>query len=170
MFFLGRYEHSLDPKQRLAIPAEFRDLIQSKDAPKDGPEGVHKPASETSNEVMIAAPGSNGSLWLWPEQTFHRMAVSLNGSLLGHKDVQRLGRSFFSKAARLPIDGAGRVRIPDRLLQEYGLSGSVMILGVGDHLELCRPEVLAAEEATRQGGDDEMWDRAREVMGGGHSR
>jgi MraZ protein len=150
VFFLGEYEHSLDPKQRLAIPAELREQFRS---------DVH-------GDAWIAAPGANGSLWLWPEKTFYQLAAALNGTLLGHEDVQRLGRQFFSKAARVTVDAAGRVRIPDRLLAQYGLAGSVMILGVGDHLEVCRPEEWKAEQAKMADEQAELWRRARAALGG----
>ena len=148
MFFLGEYEHSLDPKQRLAIPAEIRDLM--------------KP--ELHGEAFIAAPGGNGSLWLWPEKTFQELSSSLGGSLLGDEDVQQFERQIFSQAARLPIDAAGRVRVPDRLLNAFGLTGSVMILGVRDHIELAAPAVWKAEQARLQPSQSEIWRRARQAM------
>jgi len=148
LFFLGEYEHSLDPKQRLAIPAEIRDLM--------------KP--ELHGKAFIAAPGGNGSLWLWPEKTFQDLSGSLGGSLLGDEDMQQFERLIFSQAARLPIDAAGRVRVPDRLLNTFGLTGSVMILGVRDHLELAVPAVWKAEQARLQPAQGEIWRRARQAL------
>jgi len=148
VFFLGEYEHSLDPKQRLAIPAELRDVLRP----------------ELHGAALIAAPGSNGSLWLWPEKTFQELSTALGGSLLGDEDMQQFERLIFSQAARLPIDGAGRVRIPDRLLQAFGLSGSVMILGVRDHLELCDPTAWKAEQQALQPSQADVWRRARQAL------
>jgi MraZ protein len=122
VLFLGEYEHSLDPKQRLAIPAEIRDVLRP---------DVH-------GEALIAAPGANGCLWLWPEKTFHELSGALGGSLLGDEDMQQFERLIFSQAARLPIDSAGRVRIPDRLLQAFGLSGANPRLGRQNRLA-CNP-------------------------------
>lgn len=148
VLFLGEYEHSLDPKQRLAIPAEIRDVM--------------KP--ELHGEAFIAAPGANGSLWLWPEKTFHELSAALGGSLLGDEDMQQFERLMFSQAARLPLDAAGRVRVPDRLLQGFGLSGSVMILGVRDHLELCDPAAWKAEQQQFQPAQADIWRRARKAL------
>ena len=53
MLFLGEYEHVIDAKQRLAIPAEVRDVFNP----------------EQHGSAFIAVPGGDGSLWLWPERT-----------------------------------------------------------------------------------------------------
>jgi DNA-binding transcriptional regulator/RsmH inhibitor MraZ len=52
----------------------------------------------------------------------------------------RFNRDLFPRSARVPFDSAGRVRIPDRLLNDFGLSGTVVVLGVRDHLELATLE------------------------------
>ena len=118
--FLGEYEHSLDAKQRLAIPAEIRDSW--------------KP--ERHGDAFIAAPGQNGQLWLWPERKFEEHADRIESGLVTQEDVVKFNRDLFPRSARVPFDSAGRVRIPDRLLNDFGLSGMVVILGVRDHLEL----------------------------------
>jgi MraZ protein len=122
--FLGEYEHSLDAKQRLAIPAEIRDSW--------------KP--ERHGDAFIAAPGQNGQLWLWPERKFEEHADRIESGLVTQEDVVKFNRDLFPRSARVPFDSAGRVRIPDRLLNDFGLSGMVVILGVRDHLELVTME------------------------------
>ncbi len=148
MLFLGEYEHTLDQKQRLAIPAELREVMDEK---------VH-------GEGFIAAPGSNGSLWLWPEKTFAQLAQSMGGSLVGDPQVQDFERMVFSQSARVPLDSAGRVRIPERLLQRFGLTGSIMILGVRDHLELTDPASWKREQERLQPVTEDIWRRARMAM------
>ena len=78
--------------------------------------------------------------------------------------MQQFERLIFSQAARLPVDSAGRVRIPDRLLQAFGLSGSVMILGVRDHLEVCDPQAWKAEQQRLQPSQADVWRRARQAL------
>ena len=148
MLFLGEYEHTLDQKQRLAIPSELREVMDDK---------VH-------GEGFIAAPGSNGSLWLWPEKTFAQLAQSMGGSLVGDPQVQDFERMVFSQSARVPLDSAGRVRIPERLLQRFGLTGSIMILGVRDHLELTDPASWKREQERLQPVTEDIWRRARMAM------
>ena len=58
MLLLGEFEHAIDAKNRLAVPADIRDVLNA----------------SSRGESLIAAPGSNGSLWLWPETTFENLA------------------------------------------------------------------------------------------------
>jgi MraZ protein len=148
LLLLGQYEYTIDAKQRLAIPAEIRSAL--------------KP--EVHGKGFIVAPGSNGTLWLWPERTFEQMAMALGQSLLSDEDMVEFEREMFSQAARLPLDAAGRVRIPDWLLKQYGLGTDVMILGVRDHLELVDPAQWKAQRASQQPRQAEIWRRARQAL------
>ena len=148
MLFLSEYEHSIDEKQRLAIPAEVRDVL----------------GSAGQGTALVAAPGSNGALWLWPEVTFAQLAEELQSSLLGHEDLEEFVRWLFSQAARLVLDSAGRIRIPDRLLTQHSLSGSVTLIGVRDHLELLTPAAWANERDRLEPSRNEIWRRAREAI------
>jgi MraZ protein len=148
MLFLGEFEHALDAKQRLAVPSELRACL-----PRDG-----------EDAVFVAAPGPNGFLWLWPEQTFAELAKSLGGSLVGDDSVQKFERLLFSQSARTPLDKAGRIRIPDRMLQRFGLSGNVVILGVRDHLELCSTDQWKGERERMEPAAADVWRQAREAL------
>ena len=148
MLFLGEYEHNLDQKQRLAIPAEIRDSM----------------SKELHGEAFVAAPGANGALWLWPEKTFAQLSARLGQNLLGEEALVQFERLFFSQAARIPLDSAGRVRIPDRLLARYGLTAQVLVLGVRDHLEVVRPEEWRGKQQEVQPLEGEIWRRARAAL------
>lgn len=148
MLLLGEYEFTIDAKQRLAIPSEIR--------------GALKP--EIHGEGFIVAPGSNGTLWLWPEKTFEQMASALGQSLLNDEDMMEFEREMFSQSARLAIDTAGRVRIPERLLKQYELGSDVIVLGVRDHLEIVDPKQWAAQRQAARPRQTEIWRRARQAL------
>ena len=154
LLFLGEYEHTLDQKQRLAIPSELREVIDPK---------VH-------GDAFIAAPGPNGYLWLWPERTFANLSKDLGGSLVGDPSMHDFERMVFSQSARVPLDNAGRVRIPDRLLQKFGLGGPIMILGVRDHLELAAPATWKQEQERLQPSAEDIWRRARLALAAAQQR
>lgn len=145
MLLLGQFDHSIDPKGRLAIPAEIRAVL--------------KP--ELHGESLIAAPGANETLWLWPERTFEQFASALGGSLLGDEDMLAFERHLFSQSSRCIVDSAGRIRIPDRLLKEFSIESAVVIAGVRDHLELMSPARWEAEQNAIRSRQPEIWRRAR---------
>jgi MraZ protein len=118
--FLGEFEHSLDAKRRLAIPAEIRD---SWNVTEHG-------------EHLVAIPGSNGHLWIWPSRLFDSVMKAGSREFLRDPKLVRFETHVLSKTAKLQFDSAGRVRIPDRLLEAYGLRDKVTILGIYDHLEV----------------------------------
>ena len=148
MLFLGEYEHTIDAKRRLAIPAEVRDVFNPQE----------------HGSAFVAAPGPKDTLWLWPEWTFEQQARDLQRSLLGDEDIDEFERLLFSQSARIPMDSAGRVRLPERLLNLYELTGVVMVLGVRDHLELMKPEQWRAKQAELAPKKEEIWQRARRAM------
>ncbi len=148
MLFLGEYEHTLDSKQRLAIPRELREVLD--------------PA--VNGDSFVAVPGADEVLTLWPNRTFDKLAQDHGGSLIGDEVLRRFERLFFSQAARCPLDSAGRVRIPDRLLSRFALAGSVVILGVRDHLELVASTTWNAQQKERNSSMGELWTQANQLM------
>jgi MraZ protein len=82
--------------------------------------------------------------------------------MLGDKDLGAYERRIFSQSARIPMDSAGRVRIPERLLKDHGLSGKAMVLGVGDHLEVFSPEQWSQDREKLEPVRSDIWNRARQ--------
>ena len=145
MLFTGEHEHTIDAKQRLAIPAEIRSHLDPK---------VH-------GEAFYLSPGANGHLWLWPEKTFEKMAGAVEGSFLQPEEMMEFEEEFYSQTTHLPMDSAGRVRLPERMLTEAGLGQTVLILGVKDHLELRDPEQWRASRPAKKARRPEIMLRAR---------
>ncbi len=148
MLFTGEFEFAIDPKQRLAIPAEIRSGL---DPAVDG-------------EGFYLTVGPNGALWLWPERTFELMAGALEKSLLPGEEMMDFEELLFSQAARLPLDKAGRVRLPERLLSLAGIEDRVVILGVRDHLELRNPEDWGRRRREKLARQGEIMLRARRAL------
>jgi MraZ protein len=149
VLFTGEYEHTIDAKQRLAIPAEIRDALDST---------IH-------GEALYLVLGANGALWLWPERTFEQMAAALDQSLLPADDMMEFEELLFSQASRLEIDKAGRVRLPERMIATAGLRTNVTILGVKDHLELRDSEQWAALRQQKFAKQQDIMLRARRALG-----
>lgn len=123
MLFTGEYEHTIDAKQRVAIPAEIRACLRP----------------EIHGSAFYLSPGRDQSLGLWPELTFEAMAGTLSQTMLRHPEQSRFEALFFSQSTRVELDKVGRIRIPDRLCRMAGLTDRVVILGARDHVQLRDP-------------------------------
>lgn len=148
MLFTGEYEHTIDAKHRLAIPAEFRSGMNP----------------EQLGSAFYISPGPNGALWLWPERTFENLAGAMSSSLLPAEELMEFEELLYSQSRRLDLDKAGRVRLPERMLEEAGLGSQVVILGVKDHLELRDPEQWNMRRQQKLAKQSEIMLRARRAM------
>lgn len=120
MLFTGQSEHTIDAKQRLAIPAKYRNQW---DAARDG-------------GAWVCIPWPTGHLRLYTESTFAALAQQGEASLTPDEDLAELQTTLFGLAERLEMDSAGRVIIPQQHMKLTGLSGEVSIVGAGDRLEV----------------------------------
>ena len=90
--------------------------------------------------VVYASPGGTGCIFLWPEATFESMSNSLDQSLLPDEEVMEYEQLLFSQTKRIEVDKAGRIRLPESLLEFANIKSQVVVIGVRDHLELRNPE------------------------------
>lgn len=123
MVFTGTYEHSIDAKNRLAIPADVRSLLQKG---TDGSVPVH----------LFATLGEGQALCLYTEDGFEQRAAELDHSELEPDQLLAYERLMFSLARRVELDKQGRVRLPENLLKMAKLGSDVVLIGVKDHLEI----------------------------------
>jgi MraZ protein len=119
MVLTGSFARTLDEKLRVAIPKELRDA-----------------ARLSAGGVVYAAPGTDGSLALYPEDSFSQLADRLSAGSPTAPDSRDFSRLFFAAARRLEVDGQGRVRIPVELATRAGLTKDAVLVGVRQHMEL----------------------------------
>jgi len=119
MLLTGAYFRSLDEKQRLAIPKKVRDAI-----------------STDEELTLVIAPGTDGSLALYPQATFHKLAQRIEQTPPNARDVRAFSRMFYARSQPVDVDPQGRLRVPAELAELAGLDKRVVLLGVRDHLEL----------------------------------
>ncbi len=116
--FLGRYEHSLDIKGRVILPAKYRAQFE-----RGGYLTQH----------------SEGCVALWTPGEFERqMAVVLERAAGGKADRNR-ARLWASNSLNVDIDRQGRMAIPAHLRTFAGLENEVLVLGAIDRVELWNP-------------------------------
>ena len=117
--FIGTYEHTIDEKSRVTLPARFR---------------------EGMGEGVVLARGLDGNVAVYPRETW-TMTVEARISELDplSREARELRRFFFSGAAESKVDRQGRILVPVVLTRHAGLERDVIVAGNYDHLELWQP-------------------------------
>jgi MraZ protein len=113
--FLGRFEHSVDAKGRVAVPARFRDRL--------------------SGELVLTR-GNDRCLYLFTQDSWEPLAAKLNALPTGDADARNLRRAVFSAAEPVELDKQGRIVVAEHLRQYASISGNVTIIGLGDYIEI----------------------------------
>lgn len=121
MRFTDQFEHVLDAKLRIAIPAVYR-------APWDELKG---------GQVWCCVPWPSGHLRLYTEADFDQLAAELPRSLFPDKKTAERRAAFFSFVKKLTTDRQGRITLDQRHLDLAGLkSTELLVVGAGDHLQI----------------------------------
>ena len=136
MAFRGQYEHSLDSKDRLTIPARWRGQLA------DGTVLV----AGLDPCVEVFSPRGYDD---WTQ----RFLADLNR--LGKKG-RMMYRRFNASAQDEALDSAGRVRLASHLIDHAGLDRSCVVIGVGDHIELWDPQRWRDHYAELDGQAEEL--------------
>ncbi len=113
--FLGEFEHALDDKGRLAIPAKFRPALA------DG---------------LVITRGLDKCLFVWSMEEWRTVAEKLSQFSLMHADARRLHRLLFAGATDTAPDRLGRVLVPSFLREYAELRDGVVVVGLLHRLEI----------------------------------
>jgi MraZ protein len=105
-------------------------------------------------------PGTDGSLDLYDPGEFQRRAEKIQTSSPASQDGRAFRRLFYAQAKQVDIDRQGRLRIPAELMELGKLSDEVMLVGVGDHMEIWNPDQWKAYLAEKQSQFDEIAEKA----------
>lgn len=116
MAFRGTFDHTLDAKNRLTVPARFR--------------------AELAGGVVLAM-GLERCIALWTPGAYDEYTgAALQGLHPLSKEAQKLRRFFSANSLDTELDGAGRVMVPGFLLEHAGLGKDVVVTGAGEWLEI----------------------------------
>ncbi len=136
---LGEYEHTIDDKNRLTLPAKFRRAFE------DG---------------GVVTRGLDGCLYAWPQAAWQQIVDSRLSTLdVLSQQGRRLHRHFFSGAAEAIPDRQGRVSIPSALIEHAKLGRDVVVAGVNDHLEIWDRANWRRELAEVEGSAEDVAER-----------
>jgi MraZ protein len=117
MLLTGTHPRTLDDKKRLTLPKRVREQVGE------------------VNQLFVT-PGPDQTLWIYTPGELERLSAKLDETPATDAEARVFRRLFFAQMEEVDIDKAGRVLVPDRLVQFAGLEHDVILLGVRDHLEV----------------------------------
>ena len=117
--FFGSYQHNLDAKGRLLLPSRFR--------------------NEAGNLLYIMK-GFDGALSIFKEVDFKKLVDNIENHPFNKKDSRDYIRVQLASVREMEVDSLGRILIPKEILNKYHLGREVIVIGVGDHIEIWNRE------------------------------
>ena len=113
--FIGEYNHNLDDKGRLAIPAKFRAVLK---------------------KGAVVTKGLDNCLFLYSKEQFQKIAQKFAALPISQAKARAFARHMLAGAMDVSFDNQGRVTLPEYLRQFSGLKKGIIIAGLYNHLEI----------------------------------
>lgn len=136
--FIGEYQHGVDAKNRIIIPAKFR--------------------GELGNSFILTK-GLDGCLYAYPTKEWNKLEEKLKSLPLTSKDARAFIRFFFSGASEIELDKQGRGLIPQNLIEYASIKKDIVSIGV-----LSRVEIWSMEKWQEYNESDVDFDSIAEKM------
>ena len=116
--FLGQYQHNLDEKGRLMIPARYRELLAA---------------------GAFITQGFDKCLMVMTDAYFAQVYDRINSLNLADPTARLHRRLILSNAYSVEVDKVGRILVPGNLRQVIALNGEAIVAGQGDYFEVWNP-------------------------------
>lgn len=124
MRFRGEYQHSVDDKGRVSLPAKFRKALPD--------EVTIVPVSDSDFGKALYV-FSEEAYDEWMDSFFEHEEGGFNPRSKKHIALRKY---LNSNAESVAVDAAGRVKLSPRQCQKAGIDKNVTIIGEGDHVEI----------------------------------
>ncbi|MCQ2567326.1 MAG: division/cell wall cluster transcriptional repressor MraZ [Mogibacterium sp.] len=135
MLFTGTYQNSIDSKNRLIIPAKYRDML-----------GGH----------CMLARGFDRCLYIYAMEDWDVLVEKISMLKQSDKDVRKFIREFFSNAEECHLDAQGRILIPQHLRDYAKISKDLVTKGAMDKIEIWSVESLNDPEGENMMDNEEF--------------
>ncbi len=136
----GQFNHSIDAKGRLIIPAKLRDALGSE---------------------FIMSPGLEANcIYLYSEEEWDNFTEQLDHLNCAEEEMLEVQRYFNSNAIDCSIDAQGRTLVPEKLRQDAEIGKDVVVVGNGKKAEIWSAEVWNAKQIEPK----EQKERIRKIL------
>jgi len=113
--FIGEYNHNLDAKGRLAVPAKFREKLK---------------------EGAVVTRGLDNCLFLYAKEQWEKLAEKLASLPVSQSKARAFSRLMLAGAMDVECDSQGRINLPEYLRKYATLNKKVIVAGLFDRLEI----------------------------------
>lgn len=117
--FMGEYQHSIDAKGRLIVPAKFRDGL---------------------GEHFVVTKGLDNCLFAYPQEEWKIFEEKLKQLPLTSTGARKFVRFFFAGAVECDLGNQGRIILPSNLREYAGLKKDIVSIGVNNRIEIWNKE------------------------------
>lgn len=118
--FMGEYQHNLDAKGRVFIPARFREAL---------------------GDSFVLTKGLDDCLFVFPMAEWQALDKKLKSIPFTKRDARTFSRIFFSGACECEIDKHGRILVPQNLRDHAKLAKEAVFIGVSSRVEIWSAEI-----------------------------
>lgn len=112
---IGEYRHTLDTKKRISLPSKFR--------------------KEVGKKIVITR-GLDNCLFLYTEKEWKNISKQIGGLGMGQSGTRDFSRFILSGATEIEVDTAGRMLIPEHLIDFAAIKSKIVFAGVYTRIEL----------------------------------
>ncbi|MGI6584642.1 MAG: division/cell wall cluster transcriptional repressor MraZ [Gracilibacteraceae bacterium] len=117
--FIGEYNHTLDPKNRVIMPSKFREKL---------------------GDSFVMTKGLDNCLFIYSTQDWKIVEDKLKSLPMTNKDARAFVRFFFAGACECDLDKQGRMVIPNYLKDHANIDKELVIIGVSTRIEIWSKE------------------------------
>ncbi|MEA4847060.1 MAG: division/cell wall cluster transcriptional repressor MraZ [Clostridiaceae bacterium] len=117
--FIGEYNHTLDPKNRVIMPSKFREKL---------------------GDSFVMTKGLDNCLFIYSSQEWSIVEDKLKSLPMTNKDARAFVRFFFAGACECDLDKQGRMVVPNYLKDYANIDKELVIIGVSTRIEIWSKE------------------------------
>ncbi|OGZ24714.1 MAG: cell division/cell wall cluster transcriptional repressor MraZ [Candidatus Nealsonbacteria bacterium RIFCSPLOWO2_01_FULL_43_32] len=139
---IGEYQHTIDIKKRLAVPAKFRKDL---------------------GEKAVITKGLENCLVIYTLDEWGKLAQKLANLPTAQADARNFARVMLSQASDVELDKLGRILIPDSLKNYAVLKKNVTLLGLSTKIEIWDSEKWAEHKQRTESSVGDIAERLKEM-------
>ena len=117
--FIGEYQHTLDPKNRVIMPSKFREKL---------------------GDSFVMTKGLDNCLFIYSSEEWSIVENKLKSLPMTNKDARAFVRFFFAGACECELDKQGRIVMPNHLKDYANIDKDLVIIGVSTRIEIWSKE------------------------------